>query len=58
MSPLDRLSWLAALIAMPELTPAMIKVGVALAKRMNATTGLLNPSINRLAKDTVLALGR
>jgi hypothetical protein len=54
MSPLDRLEWLGALNAMPGLTPAMFKVAAALAVRMNATTGLLNPSVSCLAKDTGL----
>lgn len=54
MSPLERLNWLSHLSNMPGLKPAMLKVAVVLAYRMNSTTGQLNPSRSRLAKDTDL----
>ncbi|RLW53906.1 MAG: hypothetical protein B6D76_09440 [gamma proteobacterium symbiont of Stewartia floridana] len=54
MSPLDRLEWLSGLNDMQGVTPAMIKVAVALAFRFNSVTGQLNPSIGRLAMDTGL----
>ena len=47
----DAYEWTALLLS-TKLTASSKVVGVALRSRLNFKTGLLNPSINRLADDT------
>lgn len=54
----ERLDFIAALNAMPDLPASTIRVGTALACRLNGGNGRLNPSIATLAKDAGGITGR
>jgi AraC-like DNA-binding protein len=50
-SPIERLGWLNTLQADRTLSPAAVRVAIALAYRVNAHTGQLNPTMSTLAID-------
>ena len=56
MGAVERLDWLAALVAMPAAPDSAVRIAVALAKRQNRDTGRLNPSAGTLAKDAALSV--
>lgn len=50
-SPLERIQWLSTLQADRNVSPAALRVAIALVSRVNGETGQLNPTLITLAKD-------